>query len=609
MTNMTKAKQITALLIVTAILLTAATAGYIALSGGRSNANAPTPAFRSAATMMADTPDALLDFGYVPGQLLLGLENPVFLSDYGPNARDTDIFADLLPGVSGVDVLSIIDLTDVSEFTDNGAQKRIGSQILLLELDIEGMNREEAKDYMRDCIEILEEAAGVLYAEHNLLGSACYTPIEPNDPYFDSLWGMKQIQAPEAWELTTGSRGVVVGILDSGIDYDHDDLAANVDATLGHNFLRDNPFWGYAENDVMDDLGHGTHVSGIIAALADNDEGVVGVCHEVTLVPLKIWDSRGYGSEAEFIRALAYAEHMGIEILNVSGRWKSFENWYEGYQGMKAAVQAYSGLIIAAAGNDAGWDDDGDEELGPYVSYPASLGYANIISVAASNMEDELCEFSSKNAQLIDLAAPGEEIYSTLPWGYAAWRGTSMATAHVTGTAALLKAYNPELTVAEIKAAILENVDMVAGLNGTVLTNGRLNTFNALSAVEPGDPGDEILPEYIVIKVLPEDVPLYPNYDDDGYDYVIEQFEVYNNIVSLSATVYPEGADQTITWSIVDAAYYDDEIGIWMPGDQDYSHWMDENGVLTPDVAAGLFTATASNGVSASISMFFPIHR
>jgi subtilisin family serine protease len=270
-----------------------------------------------------------------------------------------------------------------------------------------------------------------------------------------------------------------VAVIDTGVDASHPFLAGRL--LPGVSFVEDQ------DEDIS---GHGTHVSGIIGATGDNGEGVIGVNWDVTLIPLKIWDGGGNGSEAELIAALAYAECLEIPILNISGGWYGSGN----FQSMRDAIDAYSGLIVAAAGNGSNDNDD------PYEAfYPAAFGCANIIAVAASGREDELTSFSGYGAASVDLAAPGSDILSTVDYwlwdyeedwytapGYEAWAGTSMAAAHVAGAAALLQAAEPNLSAAEIKAAIINTVDHSAALNGLVLSNGRLNVYGALDSLAGG---------------------------------------------------------------------------------------------------------------------------
>ena len=402
---------------------------------------------------------------YVPGQLLVGMETPL-------SPVNTSLFPNL-------EIDSIRDLTDVSAFLPFGATGSYsGRQILLIELT------ENSETAMQEALVLLESNSAVAYAEPNIFGTAY---AGAHNAYTASQWNLEQIQADLAWDITTGSSGVVVGVLDSGIDQSHSALSGNVNAALGYNFLYNNPYWWYETADPLDDFGHGTHVGGILGATGGNDEGVVGLNQQLTIVPLKIFDGGGNGSEAELIAALAYAAALEIPIVNLSG------GWYGGgeFTAMREAVEAYSGLIVAAAGNGGNDNDDPATAV-----YPASFDCANIISVAASNQEDQLCEFSGYGALAVDVAAPGQDIFSTVDYwlwdyeegwytepGYEAWSGVSMAAAHVTGTAALLKAADPGLSTAQIKTAILNNTDPSPELSGLVLTNGRLNAYAALSSL------------------------------------------------------------------------------------------------------------------------------
>lgn len=433
-----------------------------------------------------------------------------------PVLVDRDDRSSLFPGI---DIVSVRDLTDVSEILGGSfdrsltAEDRLyeGRQILLVELPVGG------EEDMLNAIEILEEDPLVAYAEFNIIGSAISSPLVPNDPYFlpdpfspfpDGLWGMEKIHAAEAWglweenrpETRPGSHDVLVGVLDTGVDYNHVDLIGNVDANLGYNFLYDNPWWWYQDSDPMDDEGHGTHVAGTIGAVGDNGEGVVGVCWEITIIPLKIWDSGAYGSVAEFVSALAYAEVIDIPILNISGRW--CKNWLQDTElnAMYDAIEAYSGILVAAAGND--WMDNDLDDF--TTAFPAAFDLSNIVTVAASNEWDGLVDNftwgSNYGETTVDLAAPGDYILSTMPSDlYVSWSGTSMAAPHVTGVAALLKGYYPSATTAQIKEAVLNSATVTPSLIGKVSTGGRLN---ALAAMEYMD---------VIMKPL-----LYGDVDDNG---------------------------------------------------------------------------------------------
>jgi subtilisin family serine protease len=320
-----------------------------------------------------------------------------------------------------------------------------------------------------------------------------------NDPLMSQLWGMTKIDAADAWNLTTGATGankVVVAVIDTGVDYTDTDLAANiwtntaeiagngvdddhdgfVDDIRGYNFVSNT-------NNVMDDNSHGTHVSGTIAAVGNNSLGVAGVNWSASIMPLKFLDSTGSGYLSDAVRAINYVTMMrtqeGVNVRVINASWGG-----GGYSSaMQNAIQAANDagiLFVAAAGNSATNNDASPQ-------YPASYTPPNVISVAASDQNDRLASFSCYGATTVDLAAPGVNIYSTLPGNrYGAYSGTSMATPFVSGVAALAWAYNPNATVADVRNALLQGVDKVSSLSGKVASGGRLNAYNTLKLLGAG---------------------------------------------------------------------------------------------------------------------------
>jgi subtilisin family serine protease/fibronectin type 3 domain-containing protein len=316
----------------------------------------------------------------------------------------------------------------------------------------------------------------------------------PNDPQFPQLWGLHNtgqtggtadadIDAAEAWDKTTGSDSVVVAVIDTGVDYNHPDLKDNIykDANgnvIGHDFVNN-------DTDPMDDDGHGTHCSGTIGGRGNNAVGVVGVCHRVKIMPIKFLDENGDGSYGDAIEAIDWAREHGAKIMSNS--------WSGGGDVplLKEAVQRASDagiLFLAAAGNEARNTDSNSAIPANYsVDIPA------VISVAATDHTDTIADFSNYGATTVNLAAPGVDIVSTLPNNtYGAYSGTSMATPHVAGAAALLMAAKPTLTMLQLKARLLDNVDKIAGLAGKMTTGGRLNINRAITYAEdttaPGAP-------------------------------------------------------------------------------------------------------------------------
>ena len=336
----------------------------------------------------------------------------------------------------------------------------------------------------------------VLYAEPNYRVEAFLTP---NDPDLSLLWGMHNtgqsggkvdadIDAVEAWDRAVGSRDIVVAVIDSGIDYNHQDLAANVwvnsDEIPGNDIDDDNngyvdDVYGYDfandDSDPMDDHGHGTHCSGTIGAVGNNGITIAGVNWNVRIMGVKFIDETGGGWISDEIQALEYAVLMGARISNNSYGGLGYSQ--SEYDAIKAAGEA-GHLFVCSAGN-FGWDID---TFLP--TYPAAYDLDNIVTVAASDHNDALTYFSCYGEISVDLAAPGQDIYSSLPGDtYDYWDGTSMASPHVAGVAALILSQQQSLTHQEIKARLLAGVDLQDSMNGFTVTGGRLNAANALSGV------------------------------------------------------------------------------------------------------------------------------
>jgi len=331
--------------------------------------------------------------------------------------------------------------------------------------------------------------------------------ITPNDASYSSTYGMNQIDAPEAWDKTTGSDSVVVGVIDTGVDYTHPDLAGNIWTNPGeiagngidddnNGFVDDVHGFDFVNNDgdPMDDNHHGTHVAGTIAAQGNNARGVSGVAWNTSIMALKFLSASGAGYTSDAVRAINYATMMrtqydvNIRVLNNSWGGGGFSG------SLEAAIQASEQadiLFVAAAGND-GTNNDASPH------YPSNYNVSNVISVAATDQNDNLASFSNYGASTVDIAAPGVGIYSTIAGGYyASFSGTSMAAPHVAGAAALAFAYDPDATAAEVKDAILGGGDLISGLGGKVSTGMRLNAAGTLDLLNPSssDPTPDPEPE------------------------------------------------------------------------------------------------------------------
>lgn len=357
----------------------------------------------------------------------------------------------------------------------------------------------------------LEQLPGIAYAEPNYRVRLADVQVEstlPNDPNFGDLWGLHNagqvggvadadIDAPEAWDITTGSSDVVVGVIDTGVDYNHPDLAANIWTNPGeipgngldddaNGYTDDIHGWDGVSNDgdPLDDQYHGTHVSGTIGAAGNNGAGVVGVNWNVRIMGLKFLGADGFGSTDDAVEVMNYAALMknrGVNLKLTSNSWGG-----AGYQQALAdAIQAQANagiLFVAAAGNNNS-NNDGN----PF--YPASYDLPNVISVAALDRQDARASFSNFGTATVDLGAPGVDVLSTMPGNsYGLLSGTSMATPHVAGVAALAWAAHPGLSYQDVRDGILAGVDPVAALGGISVTGGRLNAWNTLQILSGGDP-------------------------------------------------------------------------------------------------------------------------
>ena len=350
-----------------------------------------------------------------------------------------------------------------------------------------------------DLVSELAASPDIAFAEPNFV--ILETATVPDDPQFTNLWSLNNtgqtggtvdsdIDAPEAWERTTGAADIVVGLIDTGVDYSHPDLAANIWTNPGeipndsvdndgNGFVDDVYGWDFVngDNDPFDDNGHGTHVAGIIAAVGDNSVGVTGVSWNSQIMPLKFLDSTGTGTTAGAVAALSYATAMcnnGVNIRLTNNSWGggAFS------QALSDAIET-SGecdmLFVASAGNT-------NTDLDATPIYPASYPLDNIIAVTATDKDDGKTGSSNFGLSSVDLAAPGVDIVSTLPGGqYGAKSGTSMAVPHVSGVAALAWSLNPTADYQRIRSAVLDGIDPVASMTGMTVTGGRLNAFGTHS--------------------------------------------------------------------------------------------------------------------------------
>lgn len=347
-------------------------------------------------------------------------------------------------------------------------------QMVVLKLENKG------KQQVLDAVHKLEERDDVLAAEPNY---TAHIDAVPSDTFIDEQWAVNKIDLPSAWDITTGSKTVNVGVIDTGIKLQHSDLTANIDTSLSKSFLDNDPF--------TDIKGHGTHVAGIIGAVGNNNRGIAGACWNINLISLKIYakDANGddIGGATELAEALFYAEENNIEIVNNSN------SFTKNPVCLKEAVDNYSGILITSAGNRL---TDIDANTIYSQRYPSKFTNDNIVVVAASNEKDgiwidynDASGGSNYGIKSVDIAAPGQHIYSTYIGDtsdkyYASMTGTSMATPYVAGVAALIKSKYPGISTSGIKKALLDSVDKIPDWSDKVKSGGRLNAYKALRAVE-----------------------------------------------------------------------------------------------------------------------------
>jgi len=345
---------------------------------------------------------------------------------------------------------------------------------------------------MEEALQLYNNTEGVIYAQPNYQVQALNLP---NDSRFNELWGLNNtgqnggkvdadIDAPEAWDIATGSREIVVAVIDTGVDYTHPDLAGNMWVNEpekngstgvdddGNGYIDDIYGYDFVNNDgnPMDDHYHGTHCAGTIGACGNNGTGVTGVNWQVKIMAIKFLNSAGSGWTDDAITCIEYSMEMGANLSSNSWGGGSYN------QGLEDTIDAAGTagmLFVAAAGNDSSNNDQNP-------AYPASYDCPSIISVMATDKNDNRSSFSNYGLTSVDLGAPGTDILSCEPGnGYQYLDGTSMATPHVSGACALVWSQNPTLSNLEVKQLLIDTVDPT--LSGKCVSGGRLNLYNAVA--------------------------------------------------------------------------------------------------------------------------------
>jgi subtilisin family serine protease len=325
---------------------------------------------------------------------------------------------------------------------------------------------------------------GVRYVEPDHILDKSATP---DDPLFAAQYALQPgtagISATQAWDQRTSC--ALVAVLDSGTQYDHPDLKPNI----WHNSQevkangKDDDDNGYVDDyygvniekgsgSGGDGDGHGTHVAGIIGGQGDNATGIAGACWKAKIMPIRFMNSSGRGSTSDAVEGLDYAIHEQAKVVNCSFGSSSKSS------ALDDAIQAAKEkgvLVVVAAGNDG-------DNIDSSPIYPASYTHGNIITVAATTSTGALASFSNYGAKAVDMAAPGDKIYSTYPTSdYRSLSGTSMAAPYVAASAAMLRSKNPDLTYSQIRSALKASADALPALAGKTVTGARLDLLGALA--------------------------------------------------------------------------------------------------------------------------------
>ncbi len=383
--------------------------------------------------------------------------------------------------------------------------------------------KRDPNEPMENVLSSLSSHPLIEYIEPNFIYTIGGTgeTIETNDPELGQLWGLinegqtinrsvgvpgVDVNAGRAWTIQTGSRDVIVAVIDTGIDTDIPDLKNNLwvnEAEYhglpqvdddGNGFVDDIYGYDFVSNRgrLIDDNGHGSHCAGTIGAEGNNGIGISGVAWNVRLMGIKFLSGRGGGSLADAIKSIDYATQMGAHIMSNSWGGGGFS------RALKESIERANdaGIIfIAAAGNSSANNDRVD-------SFPANYDVPNVVSVAAINNKGELARFSSYGATKVHIGAPGVDILSTTPSGLRMFSGTSMATPHVSGVAALLLSNEPDLGMLELKDRLLNTARPVSHLSGRVATGGIVDAYYALTNSEPEpDPNDPAMWEKMPVNI------------------------------------------------------------------------------------------------------------
>jgi len=407
---------------------------------------------------------------FAPDRLLLKL-HPAFAiqMDQGEGqTADRQAFEALLPGGQVRAARPLF--SDTGMGADPSADSLQGIYLL---------NLAAGSDVLQAAVALSANAA-VEWAEPDYLA---YPVATPNDPLFPQQWGLSQIEAPAAWDISMGSATLPIALIDAGLDFDHPDLAGKLWTNAGevagngldddaNGYIDDLHGWDFvsSDNDPADDNGHGAQVAGATGAATDNSAGIAGVCWDCALMPVKVMDAGGVANYSDIAAGVLYAAQKGARVINISlGGYSESAALYAAIQ---AAVEDYDAVVVAGAGNDA--------LSTPF--YPAA--YEPVLAVAASRAGDILWG-SSNTGEWVDLVAPGENIQTTFLGGdYGVVDGTSLSAALVSGLAGLLRSHFTDWSADMVRAQIIHTAEDIDPLNPGfegLLGAGRVNANQALS--------------------------------------------------------------------------------------------------------------------------------
>ncbi len=377
------------------------------------------------------------------------------------------------------------DTSSISLFSDK-------TEPIIYVLDLENPSREN----VIDTIEKLKAMPNIEYAEPNY---NVYEFSEPNDTYY--LNGKQAvldlIGAKKLWDFDIDCSDVAVGVMDSGIQTNHEDLIDNIWVNTGeivgdgidndgNGYIDDIYGWncGDSNGDVSYVSNHGIHVAGIVSAVTDNSKGVASIARNAKVASIKIFNSSKNTKLSYIIDGINYAKKNDINIINCSFGGTGWGS--SSVSIVKSAIEAVPDIFfVIAAGNTTSASEANNDKVAVYPSQ-LTKDLDNVISVANTTSSDELNEKSHYGAKSVDIAAPGTDIYSTIPTSsYGTMSGTSMATPMVASAVAVMRAVNPNITSKEIKETLCSSSDKLSTLTGKVISGGRLNAYNAVKAIMP----------------------------------------------------------------------------------------------------------------------------